>query len=365
MIGLKKKSGEAADLKRNVHITLLYTLAHFLVDLACVYLVTSVVLGAPEGVWRRGWIIVLYNLVAFAGQLPVGIAADRLDRNARLAVGGCLLVALAYALHSAPYTACLLCGLGNAAFHIGGGIDVLNISGRRAVLPGIFVSSGALGVWLAYRVAGRVDIWLFPVLLVAASAALLQLDTKNRREYGVHNAPPVYGRPGALVLTGTFLLLGTVVLRSYYGMIMRFDWKSDGMLSLCFVLAVVLGKALGGLFADRFGRTKLSLCSLPTAAALFGFLFRVPAADIFAVFLFNMTMPVTLTAVAELCGGKNGFAFGLTTFALFAGLLPVFAGQTPFFSPAGLAGGCLTSCAMTVGGLLICRAKRRERDVAA
>ena len=60
-------------MRKTAHIVSLYTLAHFLVDLACVYLVTSVVLGAPAGVPSRGWVIVLYNLLAFAGQLPLGI----------------------------------------------------------------------------------------------------------------------------------------------------------------------------------------------------------------------------------------------------------------------------------------------------
>lgn len=352
-------------MRKTLHIVSLYTLAHFLVDLACVYLVTSVVLGAPAGVNGRGWIIILYNLFAFALQLPLGIAADRLDRNARLSACGCALAALAYPLAGAPYAACILAGIGNAAFHLGGGIDVLNIGRGRAALPGIFVSSGALGVWLAYRLAGHVSLWLFPLLLLAAAAALLQLDVKNRRVYRVRNAAPVYGRPAALAVTGTALLLGTIVLRSYLGMLMRFDWKRDAGLSLAFVLAVVLGKALGGVLADRFGRARLTVGSLLAAAALFGFGFRSPAACIAAVLLFNMTMPVTLTAVAELCRDKNGFAFGLTTFALFLGFALDLAGGGSLFSAAGLAGGCLVSAALLEGGLRACAKLRRQSNDAA
>ena len=352
-------------MRKTAHIVSLYTLAHFLVDLACVYLVTSVVLGAPAGVPSRGWVIVLYNLLAFAGQLPLGIAADRLDRNAQLSAFGCLLVALAYPLAGTPYAACVLAGVGNAAFHLGGGIDVLNISRGRAALPGIFVSSGALGVWLAYRLAGRVSPLLFPLLLLAAAAALVQLHVQNRRVYHVRNAAPVYGRPAAPAVTGAALLLGTIVLRSYLGMLLRFDWKRDAGLSLALVLAVVLGKALGGVLADRFGRARLTVSSLLASAALFGFFFDLPAACIAAVFLFNMTMPVTLTALAELCRNKNGFAFGLSTFALFLGFLPDVAGWRSLFSAAGLAGGCLASAALLWGGLYACGALRRARNDAA
>lgn len=347
---------------KTLHVVSVYTLLHFLVDLACVYLVTAVLLGPPAGAGSRFWIILLYNLIAFAGQLPLGIAADRIDRNAQLAAFGCLLVALAFPLAGTPYAACLLAALGNAAFHLGGGIDVLNISRGRASLPGIFVSAGALGVWLAYRLAGSVNLLLFPLLLLAAAAVLMQLHSQNERVYHIRNKEPVYTRPSAPALTGGILLFATVVLRSFFGSIMAFDWKQDETLSLAFVLAVVFGKALGGVLADRFGRTHLTAGSLLAAAALFGLFFRFPAACIAAVFLFNMTMPVTLASLASLCGGKNGFAFGLTTFALFIGLLPTLAGQSALFSAPGFAGGCLVSAALLWGGLRACRIERGRRD---
>jgi len=42
--------------------------------------------------------------------------------------------------------------------------------------------------------------------------------------------------------------------------------------------------------------------------------------------LFNMTMPVTLWAMAKIMPGAKGFAFGLLTFGLFLGFLPVYLG---------------------------------------
>jgi FSR family fosmidomycin resistance protein-like MFS transporter len=44
------------------------------------------------------------------------------------------------------------------------------------------------------------------------------------------------------------------------------------------------------------------------------------------MFLFNMTMPVTLWATAKIFPGAKGFAFGLLTFGLFLGFLPVYLG---------------------------------------
>ena len=40
------------------------------------------------------------------------------------------------------------------------------------------------------------------------------------------------------------------------------------------------------------------------------------------MFLFNMTMPLTLWACARLLPETRGFAFGILTFGLFLGFLP-------------------------------------------
>lgn len=54
---------------------------------------------------------------------------------------------MAFAISRFGITSCLIAGIGNAMFHIGGGIDVLNISDKKATLSGIFVSTGALGIF--------------------------------------------------------------------------------------------------------------------------------------------------------------------------------------------------------------------------
>ena len=56
-----------------------------------------------------------------------------------------------------------------------------------------------------------------------------------------------------------------------------------------------------------------------------------PLPGLLAVFLFNMTMPMTLWAAAQLLPGAKGFGFGLLTFALFVGYLPVYLGWPAVF----------------------------------
>ena len=102
----------------------LYSLAHLWVDLSCALLVLRTLSGGPY----FGLCLLLYNFCAFALQMPLGLLADRLDRNGLLSAAGCALTALAY-LAPMPVLAAVTAGVGNALFHLGGGLDVLNAGG--------------------------------------------------------------------------------------------------------------------------------------------------------------------------------------------------------------------------------------------
>ncbi len=77
---------------------LLYSAVHFLVDLACAYLLFFSIRNTRE--WYL--CVLLYNFCAFALQMPMGLLADRLDRNAVFAASGCVLTALAFACRGVP-----------------------------------------------------------------------------------------------------------------------------------------------------------------------------------------------------------------------------------------------------------------------
>ena len=67
------------------------------------------------------------------------------------------------------------------------------------------------------------------------------------------------------------------------------------------------------------------------------FAFDNSVLGIFAILFFNMTMPITLTALSNILYHNKGMAFGLLTLALFIGAVPVFFGYTQaIFTPIGL-----------------------------
>ncbi len=294
--------------------TAVYAAGHFLVDFACALAMFR--FARQTAAWQEA--VLLYNFCAFALQMPFGLLADRWGHGRFFAAGGCLLVSVAYLLPAAPLLMSVAAGIGNALFHIGGGLDTLHTSEGRAGLLGIFVSPGAFGLFLgAILGKGSAPAVFVPLLLLLAAAAILLLCG------GIGYAPFFLDLSRAGALAGFSLFL-VVCLRSYAGFLFAFPWKT-GALAWVFTLCVVLGKTAGGLLYDRIGSRQTSVISLGLAAALF-LLSGNPLCGCAAVLLFNMTMPVTLRAAADWMPGAKGFSFGLLTFALFLGFLPSYLG---------------------------------------
>lgn len=334
----------------------IYAAAHFLVDLGCALLLLGRI--CPD--WNPGVAILLYNLSAFAVQMPVGLLADRLGRCHLFASAGCLLVLLGWALPPG-LLAVAAAGLGNAAFHVGGGLNTLNEGGRRASPLGLFVSPGAFGVYLGgvlaiYRHPGKTLMPEGALSLAVCLSLAVATVVLWRFGKGPDNAPLDLPRGDFRRWSAAACLLAVVIFRSLLGLAANLPWKADfGWLAVC---AVAGGKAAGGYVGDRFGMFPTAMASLCLSALCFlgG---NHPAAGLGALFLFNMTMPLTLWAMARLFPGMKGFSFGLLTFGLFLGFLPVYFGWGSF-GPAALTAGTTLSLPLLIFGLR--QAERRKND---
>ena len=208
----------------------------------------------------------------------------------------------------------------------------------------MFVSPGALGLFLG-TLWGRGEapgFRLAPAGLLLLGGAVLLLCRQTFGSLRSGNATVDLEAPGRYAPLAPLFLV--VVLRSYMGMNQAFPWKGEWALAL--TLALVLGKTAGGFAMDRRGAKRSSAVSLGLAALLY-LASALPLPGILAVFLFNMTMPVTLWAAARVMPGAKGFAFGLMTFALFLGFLPSWLGRPSLLAgPAGYGLMALTSLAL-------------------
>lgn len=328
--------------------TIVYALCHMLTDFCCAYFMFSAVFNG--GTWDMA--ALLYNFCGFALQMPLGLLADRLNQNWLVAAVGCVFVAVAFLMGGALIPASVILGLGNALFHVGGGVDILNVSGKTAGILGIFVSPGALGIYFG-TVLGKSAIlpWFLPVIFMIWSALLIALTCRGRGKSrgSSHNAPVSFPAVGEGAYFEAVLLFLVVCLRSYMGTIFSFSWKT-GVWPLLFVCGVALGKAAGGFLSDWIGPLQASVVSLGASAVLFLFSNDAVCGTL-AVFLFNMTMPITLSAVADVFPGAKGFSFGLLTFALFFGFAASWLGVAGFGSEIIYALGALVSLALLIPGV--------------
>ena len=319
--------------------TFAFALCHFVVDFACVSTMlcaVSRVLGeSGQGSMEVVALsILLYDVVAFAFQLPVGIALDKLDKNSLAAMlsyalvsGGVLLSLVPFALFE--WLAVLLLAAGNALFHCAGGLCVLTISQKHAGPSGIFIATGAVGVFLGTFSAqyGRLQVAFSLLVLLFLCASITRVVQKvNKKYWNIHNASFAIPEFSSRTLLAIFLLCFVVALRSYTGMVMAFPWKSEMLLLALSVFGVFVGKALGGMVADRIGFRTTAIFSLIAAATLFVPSWEMPLMGLLAVFFFNFTMAITLASLANILHEAKGTAFGLASFSLAIGALPALVG---------------------------------------
>nr|WP_300804212.1 hypothetical protein [uncultured Acetatifactor sp.] len=405
-------------------MTVIYSALHLLVDGMCALAMFGRLLPGGD----RGLSILVYNFCAFALQMPLGVALDALCGGKKgREVGFPFLFALAGVLCTmgGAFLHPAVLGIGNALFHVGGGVGTIREDDRRSWRGrglGVFVAPGALGLYLG-TVLGRGGSWQMWAFGTGVLMALLcagaiwgrkahHFEVSGRKahcfgmrgqkvcffevsgrkahrfevsggeggteripESGVRGrgteadwraeAQPSKSSPQktekqAAGNTGQGIrntaiaavcCILVVILRSYVGMAVAFPWKTGFRAGLLAVLMVVGGKAAGGFASARYGMRMTTTVSLGLA----GICYLCSAAmlpGLAALFLFNMTMPITLYWLARSMPRMPGFAFGLLTFALFLGFLPT------YFGVAAAVDGPVLGCAGSVLSMLLLTAGR-------
>lgn len=297
--------------------TAIYSILHLLVDGGCAWAMFGRFIPEADGYFH----ILVYNFCAFALQMPFGAVLDsmaaRRDRDWPLlwALLGTVVTVLGALTHPA------VLGMGNALFHVGGGVGAIfedwhhHWKGRAL---GIFVAPGALGLFLGTQIAkARPDA---PYLICSCVLMAVLLFPAMGREPVPAADCPDRKNPSPLPAV---LCFAVVVLRSWVGMSVTFPWKTGLLFGTVSTLSVVLGKMAGGLLAPKFGTKRVVVASLALSAVCYA-LGDVPVFGVLALFLFNMTMPITLYELVCRFPKLPGFSFGMLTFALFLGFLPAY-----------------------------------------
>lgn len=306
--------------KKKAIIIAIYGLIHLLVDCCCAVLVYSYA-GKIEILDLLN-AVVLYNILAFGLQSVFGFLADRTGKPQNYSIFGCLLLICAFFTMKNTILTILLTGIGNALFHSGGGLISLNMGNGRAKLPGIFVAPGAIGLflgtlWGSLHIANNIFLVIFLLAAVGLMMFVEPVLEKQKNLMKKSDFPVCF-----LIL---ICILISICIRSFVGLSYEFAEKNNLSLMLIMIFAIALGKATGGFLADRFGMYNTAVIGLLLSVPLLKYGSIYPVLAIFGMFCFNLTMPITVTALANIMPKYKGFAFGLTTLALLIGFLPLIA----------------------------------------
>lgn len=300
---------------------LVYGITHAVVDGICAAVVFSIIKNQMVSPSVFIGVMIIYNALAFGLQAIFGLITDYFQTPRAAALMGCFLTGFsAITFPSYPFLAVVMAGMGNALFHVGGGIISLNLTPNKASAPGIFVAPGALGLLVGTILGknGQFVVWPAVIGLIILSLLMLAITIPdiNFQKETVEEGQARYLE--SIIL----LVLLSISIRSLVGSVLVFPWKTNVGLLLVLTGAVVLGKGLGGIVGDKFGWVKTAVIALVVSIPLLVFGSNIPFFAIIGMFLFNITMPITLVAVANVLPGRPGFAFGLTTLALLIGVAP-------------------------------------------
>lgn len=307
--------------QKSVQLVVLCVL-HPLVD-AC----SAAVLVVGGLAWER---ILAYNAIAFAVQFPLGVMFDARPRWTKVGFGMSLVLMLAgvacaagglMGLCARPigWTALALACLGNALFHLTAGKTILDEWDVKGGPIGLFISTGALGLFAGMRLAGYHGLAClagFGTALAVAGVATWRWGLGKMSALR-KNLPDV-GLVAWMVLIGLFIL---VAWRSWAGLAAVKMTNAAGLALACAGAAVTwAGKAAGGFLGDRFGRCRVTAVSVAGSLALCAWCRPEQAVAWLALlFVAQLATGPVLSLMYDKTGRAGGTAFGLNCLGLFAG----------------------------------------------
>lgn len=280
----------------------LYSCLHLVVDGLCSYLIFSALY--PENSELAFLIFILYNILAFVTQAPLGIVIDKYNKPKVFLVISILCITLGYIFSGLAVIATVLIGIGNSLFHICGGKYISEKSNNDIASVGIFVSTGAIGLVLGQRLCNYISV-AFVFFFVLLIGTLLLIFAKDKEHIAIKEKTNVN------VEIGIFLaIISVVMIRSFVGKIASGEFEITLLNAILISVATALGKACGGIVSKILGINKTAVISMIVAASCLTFGRGVAVIYIIGVFAFNFSMPITLWFANNLLRGREGFAFG-------------------------------------------------------
>ncbi len=258
---------------------------------------------------EMGVLILIYNVLAFAAQPPIGLWLDHVRRPRAAVLLSLALMALALLLANQPLLAVSLAGVASAIFHVGGGTLALSATPDRATGPGVFAAPGVIGLTCggALAATGHFVPEVFLALLIVIGLGVMVL---SRPTSSVRSQPKTPGfEDHELIIVA---LLAAIAIRSALWSAFEAVLRGDLAWLLAAAIAASTGKISGGVLADRLGWRRWTIGSLAIAAPMLLIGPKSGGVFLIGLALLQSATPVTLAAVAQRLPARPGLASGLS-----------------------------------------------------
>ena len=311
-------------MKNKIGFISIYSLSHFIVDFVCAIFILGKLPYIANTNSEFVISVIVYNFFAFAFQVPIGYILDKFRTYKYVAIIGLSFIGLCYLIDiNNVFILATIVGIGNALFHLEGGVNIYSVSERKSFLNGLFVAPGALGIFLGTTFHDELIITYLPIVLIFVAILLLSLIQKQEVDKELENNRKIEFNNFSILLI--VILIGlSIVVRSIGGSAIIYTWKSGFILGFIYTISIVIGKAFGGFLADKFGLLKVALISLAGSEICLILGYNIHIFAYIGILLFNVPMSITLTILENTLSKKIACAVGLNTMFLFIGYLICF-----------------------------------------
>ena len=314
-------------MKTNNNSILCWTICHFLVDTSCHFIINRLFL--QSNIFDIMLITILYNMVAFAFELPIGALSDRMNKTFDFSLLGMGLIffgSIINIFYKYVFFGIIVffIALGNAFFHVGGGRFSLIIGDKKATHIGIFSSAGALGVFFGTLLA-RLNIVLLPIFIMLIGFLYLYFVRKENLLY-LHLEKENLLKVCNNINNYKYVIIGTVsyFLISFISIYVQNEYNSVNKDFLLFIFAfsIFISKMCGGIIYDYVEKKKLFIFVIVIFIILFFINKYRYIHYIFISLLINIFVPIITFNINLSLKNRPGLSFGITKFMIFISTLP-------------------------------------------
>ncbi|MEP6675286.1 MAG: hypothetical protein ABJA78_09025 [Ferruginibacter sp.] len=240
--------------------------------------------------------IIIYSIIGFGGQLPVGFWLDHKKDLPSFAKASVILLPLAIALFFVnAETGIIFSGLASAFVHVTGGAICLQVNDNKTGPLALFTAPGVLGLTFGGLLGSMSSLWLLLICLVILLIAFFILKEKLP-DY------PVREKKQSELDGHDWLMLGILLImcfRSFVFDVLNHVAQDFEHGILIIGLSAFAGKIIGGFVADKIGWKKYVYISLPLALILLQFGKENIYALAFGIACLQSSVPITLMLMGQ------------------------------------------------------------------